>query len=69
MLVHSDTFAHAKEQWKRRIKRIDYDNLFVKMGLNGMVDDDVRKKYIEIYESIKYKKILIYYDDTPGVGY
>lgn len=69
MLVHNDTFAHAKKQWERRIKRVNYNNLFVKMGLNGMVDDNTRKQYIEVYETIKYKKILIYYDNKAGVGF
>lgn len=56
--VHNVDFNEAKQQWDRRMKRINENNLFVKMGFN--VSDKNAKIYLKAFEECKYKKILFY---------
>ena len=57
-LIHNASFAEAKEQWNRRIKRINFKNLFVKMGFENCEQDS--EKWLPIFSNIPYKKILFY---------
>lgn len=62
--VHSLTFEDAKIQWERRIKRINYDNIFIKWGLD--VSKDATLTYLTIFDSITTKKILFYPDNESN---
>lgn len=63
-LVHSACFDEAKEQWERRKKRINPDNLFVKMGFSSNISDEKRDKYLEAFNKVNLKKVLFYYSDS-----
>ncbi len=56
--VHNVDFQEAKQQWDRRKKRINQDNIFVKMGFT--ISDESVKSYIDAFRNCKYKKILFY---------
>lgn len=56
--VHSVDFHEAEQQWNRRKKRINQNNILVKMGF-GVSDKNV-KTYIDAFERCKYRKILFY---------
>lgn len=64
--IHNVDFYEAKQQWDRRKKRINSDNLFVKMGF-GMSNKDV-KEYIGAFCNCKYNKILFYNGDEEIEG-
>lgn len=68
-LIHNETFEKAKEQWDRRKKRINNENIFVKFGFNSIIDDDIKKYCINSYEQVKYKKILVYYGDESELTF
>lgn len=53
-LLHSISFEEAKQQWERRQKRINFDNIFVKMRINKT---DNWTTYMDIFDSLQYKKI------------
>lgn len=56
-LIHNISFDEASQQWKRRQKRINFDNIFVKFGLNKTSDWEF---YINIFDSLQYKKICFF---------
>ena len=64
--VHNIDFAEAKMQRKRRMKRINLDNKFVKMGFVG--SDEGTDKYIEAFEKCRYPKNLFYNGDDEIDG-
>lgn len=64
--IHNVDFKEAEQQWNRRKKRINPDNLFVKMGFQ-MSDENV-KLYIDAFRSCKYNKILFYNGDEEIEG-
>lgn len=53
-LLHSITFEEAKQQWERRQKRINFDNIFVKIGINKK---DNWNTYMDVFDGLQYKKI------------
>ena len=57
-LVHNTSFAEAKEQWDRRVKRVNAENVFVKMGF-GCYEENC-EKWLHIFSGVPYKKILFY---------
>lgn len=59
-LIHNVDFNSALTSWKRRIKRINRNNLVIKMSIPSIYDDARAKKYIDAFEKINYKKILIF---------
>lgn len=64
--VHNADFCEAKQQWNRRKKRINQDNLFVKMGCS-ISDVDIND-YLNAFDDCKYKKILFYNGDEDIKG-
>ena len=71
VFVHSLTFDLAKQEWDRRKKRINENNLFVKMGfVNNKDYEEEIPNFLNVFNSINYKKILFYYgceDDINGM--
>ncbi len=61
LFVHCVSFEEAKQQWDRRRKRINTENLFVKMGFS-MSDPNV-ESYIKAFTQCRYKKSLFYNGD------
>lgn len=57
-LIHNTGFAEAKEQWDRRIKRVNPRNLFVKMGVGHYGEN--HEKWQHIFSDVPYKKISFY---------
>ena len=57
-LIHNISFAEAKEQWERRKERINYNNLFVKMGFEN--SEKNCEKWIDAFNSLDHKKVLFY---------
>lgn len=51
-LIHNTSFAQAKEQWDRRIKRVNTGNLFVKIGIGKLWGE-----WQHIFSDVPYKKI------------
>lgn len=44
VFLHYSTAEEAEEKWRRRVERINWDNLFVKFSqMNGCSDDNIRK--------------------------
>ncbi|MCM1211804.1 MAG: DUF1919 domain-containing protein [Blautia sp.] len=64
--VHNVDFNEAKQQWNRRKKRINWDNLFVKMGFS--ISDENVKACLDAFNQCKYKKILFYNGDEDIEG-
>lgn len=68
VFIHYNSFQSAKDKWNRRIKRINYDNLLVKMNdQNGCTEEDYKA-----FLRLPYKnKIFITanenWKDGPGV--
>ena len=62
ILNHNINFAEAKEQWDRRKKRININNLFIKFSFES--SDEQREKYLKDFENIPYNKVLFYNGDT-----
>ena len=58
--VHYCNFSSALEQWNRRVKRINRNNIFVKMGFSSADASENEKEWIQAFENVKYKKILFY---------
>lgn len=58
--VHNYNFSSALEQWNRRVKRINRNNIFVKMGFSNADASEKIKARIQAFENVKYKKILFY---------
>lgn len=56
-LIHNHSFGEAKQQWERRQKRVNFNNIFVKLGMNRKDD---WKTYVDIFEGLPYKKLCIY---------
>lgn len=56
--MHALSFADAKEQWNKRKARVNYENIFVKMAING--DQAYQQEYLEAFRNISYKKICFF---------
>lgn len=56
--VHNTNFEEAKGQWDRRKKRINFNNIIVKMGFSNVEKN--KKFYLDSFEKCKYRKILFY---------
>lgn len=59
--VHTPTFEEAAVLWNKRKERINYNNLFVKMGFNV---DEKSKEYLEIFAHVPYSKVCFYSGET-----
>ncbi len=56
-LIHSNDFNEAKQQWDRRQKRINFNNIFVKFGMRRQ---DNWESYLEIFDKLPYNKICLF---------
>lgn len=56
--THNTSFQEAKEQWNRRKKRMNLNNLFIKMGFKAAEEN--KDSYINAFKQCRYKKILFY---------
>lgn len=56
-LIHNSSFEEAKQQWERRKKRVNFNNIFVKLGMNKK---DNWKTYMDVFDSLQYKKICFF---------
>lgn len=64
--VHSVCFADAESFWDRRKKRINFDNLFIKLGIDAT--DEYREEYLNAFADVKQKKICFYSGETDIEG-
>ncbi len=64
--VHNANFTEAKLQWDRRIKRINVNNLFIKMGFTSSEKD--KQLLLNSFENVPYNKILFYNGDEKIEG-
>lgn len=64
-LIHNISFEEAREQWERRQKRINFDNIFVKLGMNKTAN---LQRYTAVFDNLQYKKICFspYMEDKAG---
>lgn len=60
--VHAVTFEEAQVEWNRRRKRINPQNIFVKMGFDRKEKD--HEFLLDSFEKVQYSKILFYYSKT-----
>lgn len=60
--VHARSFKEAEELWKRRVKRINKNKMFVKLGFDAT--DCNKEKYLKIFDKIQYPKICFYSGKT-----
>lgn len=58
---HNVTFEAGWSLWERRKKRVNYNNIFVKMGFDY---DEKSEEYLKVFDSIAYKKICFYSAET-----
>lgn len=59
--VHNVDFMEAEQQWIRRKKRMNQNNILVKMGFD--ISDQNAKTYIDAFENCKFRKVLFYNGD------
>lgn len=64
--IHCLNFNEAQENWKRRVPRINYNNIFIKGYIPSGAKDDEVEGYIEAYKNVPYKKVLFYYGDKDN---
>ncbi len=64
--VHNVDFMEAEQQWNRRKKRMNQNNILVKMGVD--ISDQNAKNYIDAFENCKFRKVLFYNGDENIVG-
>lgn len=55
-LIHNISFEQAKQQWDRRKKRINPDNIIIKMGFSN--SNEKAELYFEAFKNCKFRKIL-----------
>jgi Exopolysaccharide biosynthesis protein len=56
-LIHNISFQEVRQQWERRVKRVNFNNIFVKFGLNKR---DNWEYYLNIFDLLPYKKICFF---------
>lgn len=52
---HYKTFKEAKEKWNERKKRIDYDNLYIIMGDNGLNYEEIKQ-----LKGVQCKRLIVF---------
>ncbi len=52
---HYKTFEEAKQKWNERKKRIDYDNLYIMMGDNGLSYEDIKR-----LQNVQCKRLIVF---------
>ncbi len=61
--MHYRTFEEAKKSWERRIKRINFDNLFIVFNR----DMEAKKEIIDDFETLPYEhKVFITHHKDPA---
>lgn len=61
---HSVDYASAAKEWNRRKKRVNKENIFVKISYDSL-EKDVEKIF-EVYERLPYKKVFFYNGRTKN---
>lgn len=66
---HSLSFAEAEMLWNKRRERINYNNIFVKIGFDAT--EEKRDDYLRAFDKLSYNKICFYSGEThiPSVIY
>ena len=75
VFLHYNNADLAKEKWKRRVERVNWNNLIIKFSYMNGCDDNILEKFEEIVQ--KYPKSIVFvtreypeYDNTyvvPGL--
>ncbi len=65
-LIHNISFDEARQQWERRQKRVNFDNIFVKFGWNKK---DNWEFYRNVFDKVQYKKICFFPYERDKQGY
>ncbi|MEZ3508120.1 MAG: DUF1919 domain-containing protein [Lachnospiraceae bacterium] len=55
--IHNITFEDGWKLWERRKKRVNFNNIFVKMGFDY---DEKSEEYLKVFDSVPYKKVCFY---------
>ena len=61
---HSCNFGQAKDDWEKRVKRINYNNIFIKLGIPSNIEETKVSLYLSEIKKINFKKIVFYYGNT-----
>ncbi len=64
--VHAICFKDAETLWNRRLKRMNFDNLFIKMGIDAA--NERQQEYLEAFDKVKQKKVCFYSGNTQLDG-
>lgn len=63
--IHNTTFEDGWKLWERRKKRINFNNIFVKMGFDY---SEKSEEYLKVFDSIPYNKVCFYSAQTEIAG-
>lgn len=63
-LVHSVCFEDAKKLWDKRLERVNFENFFIKLGIDA--SDKNRDFYLDGFDQVKQKKICFYSGETES---
>ncbi len=64
--VHAVCFSDAEMLWNRRVKRMNFNNFFIKMGIDAA--DERQEKYLEAFDKVKQNKVCFYSGNTQLEG-
>lgn len=64
--VHSICFEDAEMLWNKRLKRVNFDNFFIKLGIDAA--DERQKEYLEAFDKVTQNKICFYSGDMQSFG-
>ena len=62
LFPHYSSFNYTLEAWKRRVKRINYNNIYIIFDLTD--DDNISNNDLLLFNELKYKKIILYKEKT-----
>lgn len=64
--VHSICFEDAEMLWNKRLKRVNFDNFFVKFGIDAA--DERGEEYLKAFNKVKQNKVCFYSGDIKLGG-
>lgn len=69
LFPHSSTYAQAELRWNRRLKRVNLNNLFLKMSFDPT--EETKQDLLEAFSRVPYHKVCFYSGETdiPSVVY
>lgn len=62
ILNHNINFAEAKEQWDRRKKKINWNNIFIKFSFESSHKE--KEYFLQVFNQIRDNKVLFYNGDS-----